>query len=125
MHSHFTSEGSEFLDDLLRMEDLYVPRAEEGVELEAPADALLIEVLIDLRKRGYEADFYFETDIFALYGGDLDMRLDPEGFHVDEIDRIGYETRPRDGIVVYAISSLTGIKGILVDGSSLTRSSAY
>ena len=73
------------------------------------------DALSDLKKRGYDADLNFETNTFALYGGDLDMRLNPEGFHVDEIDRTGDETHPNDRAVVYAITSATGIKGIVVD----------
>ena len=73
------------------------------------------DALSDLKKRGYDADLNFETNTFALYGGDLDMRLNPEGFHVDEIDRTCDEAHPNDGSVVYAITSATGIKGVLVD----------
>jgi hypothetical protein len=73
------------------------------------------EALSDLKKKGYEADLSFETNPFALYGGDLDMRLNPDAFHVDEIDRIGDEGHPDDGAVVYAISSNTGVKGVLID----------
>ena len=43
------------------------------------------------------------------------MRQNPEGFHVDEIDRTRDETHPNDRAVVYAITSATGIKGVLVD----------
>lgn len=73
------------------------------------------DALSDLRKRGYNVDLNFEINIFALYGGDLDMRLNPEGFHVDEIDRTGDEAHPNEDAVVYAITSATGIKGIVVD----------
>jgi len=75
----------------------------------------LSDALSDLKKRGYDADLNFETDTFSLYGGDLDMRLNPEGFHVDEIDHTCDEAHPNDGAVVYAITSTTGIKGVLVD----------
>ena len=43
----------------------------------------LVAALDDLRKRGYAADF--ATDTICLYCGDLDLRLDPEDFHVDEV----------------------------------------
>ena len=75
----------------------------------------LNDTLSDLKKRGYDADLSFETNTFSLYGGDLDMRLNPEGFHVDEIDRTRDEAHPNDDAVVYAITSATGIKGVLVD----------
>lgn len=96
MQPHDTSEGSEFLDDSLRPDDL-------------PS------TLAELQQRGYTADLNFEKDPFCLYGGDLDMRLDPEDFHVDEIDRIRTEGKPNDGKVVYAVSTTTGVKGTIID----------
>lgn len=71
-----TSEGGEFLDDALRMEDM-VPRTPSADDVKS-----------DLRKKGYGEDFEFEENPFGLYNGDLDMRLNPEQFHVDEIDRV-------------------------------------
>jgi len=72
----------------------------------------LIDAMSDLRKEGYEDDF--TTQSFGLYTGDLDMRLDPEDFHVDEIDRVDENSNPGDGPTVYAISSSMGVKGTLV-----------
>ena len=74
----------------------------------------LIDALDDLRKRGYEADFATQT--VCLYCGDLDIRLDPEDFHVDEVYRFEENSNPDDNSVLYAISSSTGVKGTLVDG---------
>ena len=76
--------------------------------------------LFDLRKKGYEDDF--TTESFGLYTGDLDMRLDPEDFHVDEIDKIEENSKPGNGPVIYAISSSVGVKGTLVvDAASCPR----
>lgn len=75
---------------------------------DSPADAL-----DDLRKRGYDADF--ETESFCLYCGDLDLRFNEEEFHVDETYRFEGESNPEDNAVVYAMSSSTGVKGIIVD----------
>lgn len=75
----------------------------------------LKEVLSDLKKKGYETDLNFETDTFALYAGDLDMRLDPEEFHVDEIDEACDECHANEEVLVYAISTASGIKGVEVD----------
>jgi len=72
----------------------------------------LNDALSDLRKKGYEDDF--ATPTFGLYGGDLDMRLDPDDFHVDEIDPIEEHSNLCDKITLYAISSSTGVKGTLV-----------
>ena len=72
----------------------------------------LDDALSDLRKKGYEDDF--ATESFCLYCGDLDMRLDPEDFHVDEIDRVERNSNPDDSTILYAISSSSGAKGTLV-----------
>lgn len=75
----------------------------------------LTEALDDLKTRGYEADFATETT--CLYCGDLDMRLNPEEFHIDEVYRFEDDDSSPDGsAVLYAISSSTGVRGILVDG---------
>jgi hypothetical protein len=74
----------------------------------------LVDALNDLRKRGYEADF--STQSVCLYCGDLDLRLDPEDFNIDEFYRFEGDSNPDDSAVVYAISSSTGVKGILIDG---------
>jgi len=73
----------------------------------------LVDALDDLKKRGYEADF--ATDTVCLYCGDLDIRLYPEEFTVDEVYRFEGDSNPDDNSVVYAISSSTGVKGTLVD----------
>jgi hypothetical protein len=74
----------------------------------------LVDALSDLKERGYEADF--ETASFCLYCGDLDIRLNPEAFNVDEVYRFEGDSSPDDNAIVYAISSNTGVKGTLVDG---------
>lgn len=73
----------------------------------------LVDALDDLRKRGYEADFATQT--VCLYCGDLDIRLDPEDFHVDEVYRFENDSTPDDNSVLYAISSASGVRGTLVD----------
>jgi hypothetical protein len=73
----------------------------------------LSDALSELRDKGYEADFATET--FCLYCSDLDMRLDPEEFHVDKAYRFEGDTGPGDDARLYAISSPLGVKGILVD----------
>ena len=73
----------------------------------------LIDALDDLRKRGYEADF--ATDSVCLYCGDLDIRLNPEEFNIDEVYRFEGDSNPDDNTILYAISSTTGVKGTLVD----------
>lgn len=74
----------------------------------------LVDALDDLRSRGYDADF--ATDTVCLYCGDLDLRLNPEEFSVDEVYRFEGNSGPDDNTVLYAISSATGVKGTVVDG---------
>jgi len=74
----------------------------------------LIDALADVKSRGYTEDFAIEAD--CLYCGDLDLRLNPEEFHVDEFYRFEEDSNPEDNAVLYAISSSTGVKGTLVDG---------
>lgn len=76
----------------------------------SPEDALSA-----LQQKGYKADLAFETDPYGLYCSDLDMRLNPEAYHVDEkfhFDEPGNADGSED---VYAISSCTGVKGFVVD----------
>jgi len=72
----------------------------------------LDNALSDLRKKGYEDDF--TTPSSCLYCSDLDMRLDPEDFHVDEIDRVDGNSNQGEGTMLYAISSSAGVKGTIV-----------
>lgn len=67
--------------------------------------------LNDLKKKGYDADFTTETD--CLYCSDLDIRLNPDEFHVDEIIHVDGGTNPNDNSLIYAISSATGVKGTI------------
>jgi len=73
------------------------------------------DVLSDLRKRGYEADLNFEENPFGLYCSDLDMRLNPEAYHVDESVHVDDPSKPNEVETVYAISTCSGVKGIVVD----------
>lgn len=75
---------------------------------ESPADALN-----DLKKRGYEADF--EPQSNCLYCSNLDLRLYEEEFHIDEVYHFKGNANPGNNTVVYALSSPTGLKGVIVD----------
>jgi hypothetical protein len=69
----------------------------------------------DLKKRGYDADFEFEKQNFCLYCEDLEMTLDPEDFHVDEVHRFQGNAGSDQNSILFAITSSTGVRGILVD----------
>jgi hypothetical protein len=80
----------------------------------------LTDALVDLKERGYTSNF--EAQSFCLYCGDLDIRLNPEEFHVDEVHRLqGEDSSPDDTSIVFAITSSTGVKGTLVDNSELEQ----
>lgn len=71
--------------------------------------------LAGLKDKGYKDEF--EAEPFCLYCSDLDMRLNPEEFHVDAIYNFEEAGKPEDNAVVYAISTANGIKGLVVDPS--------
>jgi len=73
----------------------------------------LADAMDDLKTRGYDFDFTTTSD--CLYCGDLDVRLDPEDFHVDEIYRFEAKSETNYNVVIYAISSSTGPKGTIID----------
>ena len=75
--------------------------------------ASLAEAMADLRNRGYEEDFDIEG--FALYSGDdQDMEEDPQDFRVDEVILVEECSQPDNNTVVYAVTYITGIKGIAI-----------
>lgn len=74
----------------------------------------IVDALNDLRKRGYEADF--EPQNNCLYCRELDMRLNEEEFHIDEVYRFEGNSNPDDNAVLFALTSPTGVKGTIVDG---------
>lgn len=73
----------------------------------------VVDALDGLKEQGYENDF--ATQSVCLYCSDLDLRLNPEEFHVDGVYRFEGDSNPDDNSVVYAISSAHGVKGTLVD----------
>ncbi|MBV4355861.1 phosphoribosylpyrophosphate synthetase [Pinibacter aurantiacus] len=76
----------------------------------------LADALSDLKQRGYDIDFAAETESVCLYSGELDMRLDPDEFHVDEVYRFDCNAIQDNNSILYAISApVSGVKGTLVD----------
>ncbi len=72
----------------------------------------LSEAIDDLRKREYIADFNLKAD--AIHNDSMDLKLHPEQFHVDEIYRFEGASDPDDNVILYAISSDDGVKGLMV-----------
>src|SRR5690348_5673936 len=73
----------------------------------------LIDALTDLHARGYKEEFRKEPTCLYCYA--LDLWIAPEQFNIDEFYLLGDNSDPSEMSVVYAISSYTGIKGILID----------
>ena len=83
----------------------------------------IADALADLRKRGYEADF--EPHSNCLYCSLLDLRLEEEDFHIDEVYRFEENANPSDILVVYAFTSPTGVRGTMVDRLEAKYSQQY
>ena len=73
----------------------------------------LSEAMRKLREQGYTEDFNLHHD--RIECPRLDLKLQPEEFHVDEVHRYEGMTNPDDSEVLYVISSSQGVKGLLVD----------
>lgn len=73
----------------------------------------LSETIMALVAKGYTNDFNLHPDWIEC--APLNLTFKPEEFHVDEVHRFEGMTNPDDSSVLYAISSTSGIKGLLVD----------
>lgn len=73
----------------------------------------LSEAVNDLQKRGYTYDFNLKPHCLECVS--LKLELSPEEFEVDEVYRFEGMSSTDDNSIVYAISSLEGIRGVLVD----------
>jgi len=66
-----------------------------------------------LKNKGYTHDFNLHPEWIEC--PPLRLRLAPEEFHVDEVHRFEGMTSPDDSSILFAISSTSGVKGVLVD----------
>lgn len=73
------------------------------------------DALSELKNKGYQAEF--DAEPFCLYCSDLDIRLNPDEFHVDAIYNFDESGNTQANAVVYAISTPQGVKGLVVDPS--------
>ena len=73
----------------------------------------LSEAITALITKGYANDFNLHPDWIEC--APLNVKFKPEEFHVDEVHRFEGMTNPDDSSVLYAISSTSGVKGLLVD----------
>ena len=73
----------------------------------------LSDVTNDLKKRGYNVDLNLKASCIDCPSHNLEFY--PEDFTIDEFYRFEGMSNPSDNSIVFAISSNSGIKGILVD----------
>lgn len=73
----------------------------------------LVDALQDLKARGYTNDFNLKLQ--CLECSALNLQLQPEDFKINEMYRFEGDSTPDDNSVLYAIESIDGIKGVLVD----------
>ncbi|MBL7857515.1 MAG: phosphoribosylpyrophosphate synthetase [Cyclobacteriaceae bacterium] len=73
----------------------------------------LTEAIQVLKNKGYDQDFNLHPEWIEC--PPLKLKFKPEEFHVDEVHRFEGMTNPDDSSVLYAISSTSGVKGIVVD----------
>lgn len=73
----------------------------------------LREAIEGLKKLGYANDFNLHPDWIEC--PPLNLKLAPDEFHVDYVHRFEGMTSPDDSSILYAISSSSGVKGLLVD----------
>jgi hypothetical protein len=67
----------------------------------------------DLKRRGYSEDLNLKATCIECPTHNLQFH--PEEFTIDEFYRFEGMSNPSDNSIVYAISSESGIKGVLVD----------
>ena len=73
----------------------------------------LSEATNDLKKRGYSEDLNLKATCVECPSHNL--QLYPEDFKIDAFYRFEGMSNPSDSSIVYAISSKSGMKGVLVD----------
>ena len=73
----------------------------------------LSQAIHSLQKRGYSYDFNLKHEHIECNA--LKLKLHPEDFKVDEFYRFEGMSSTDDNSVLYAIHSIKGIKGTLVD----------
>lgn len=73
----------------------------------------LSEATNDLKAQGYVNDFNLKGDCIECPA--LQLRLTPEHFTVDEFHRFEGMSSTDDNSIVFAITSDSGVKGLLVD----------
>ncbi len=69
------------------------------------------EAVSELKARGFTEDFNLDQNCLVCNA----QRFHPEEFEITEVHRFEGDSDPGDEAVVYAIESLNGVKGVLVN----------
>lgn len=80
--------------------------------MEAILYTTVLEAIAGLKERGYNVDFNLIHNGIA----GASRSLPADRFEITEVHRFEGQTDPDDEAVVYAIESVDGLKGILVNG---------
>ncbi len=76
----------------------------------------ITDAVSGLRKRGYTMDFNLDENCIVCH----EDKFNPEDFEIVEVHRFEGNTDPADEAVVYAIESVNGLKGVLVNGYGIS-----
>jgi len=82
----------------------------------------ITDALADLKKRGYTIDF--NLTLVGKPNSNSHVALPGDRFEIAEVYRFEGETNPDDEAVIYAIESINGIKGILINGYGVSTEPA-
>ncbi|MDZ4810559.1 MAG: hypothetical protein SGI96_20155 [Bacteroidota bacterium] len=74
------------------------------------------EAVNGLKTRGFELDFNLQENCLICNEGQFDVN----DFEIVEVYRFEGNSDPSDEAVVYAIESITGMKGVLVNGYGIS-----
>ena len=74
------------------------------------------EAVNGLKARGFDLDFNISENCLVCDGG----RYDITDFEIVETHRFEGDTDPSDEAVVYAIRSINGLRGVLVNGYGIS-----
>jgi hypothetical protein len=74
------------------------------------------EAVEGLRRRGFYVDFNLSENCIVCDNGKFDVN----DFEIVECYRFEGDTDPSDEAVVYAIQSINGVKGVLVNGYGIS-----
>jgi hypothetical protein len=74
------------------------------------------EALSDLRKRGYLVDFNLMENCLVCNNDKFEI----DDFEIVEVYRFEGNTDPADQAIVYGIESISGIRGVLVNGYGIS-----